>query len=103
MAVHDALARLQSLHDSLLAVKQALAASEDEALLVALAHYDEVAAAQLPMDWSASPQRQQAVALMTASQSMLEELMPLVRRARDESQAALQNVHNADKLNRAYR
>ncbi|MBM3114210.1 hypothetical protein ACFQIB_01460 [Jeongeupia naejangsanensis] len=101
--MHDALARLQALHDSLLAVKDALTAPEDEALLLALARYDEAAAAQLSVDWSGSPQRQQAVALMTASQSMLEELLPLVRRARDESQAALQNVHNADKLNRAYR
>ncbi|GHD61088.1 hypothetical protein [Jeongeupia chitinilytica] len=103
MAAPDALVRLQALHDSLLAVKHALSAPDGEALLVALAHYDEIAAAQLPVDWSASPQRAQAAGLMQASQVLLQELMPLVRRARDESQAALQNVHNADKLNRAYR
>ncbi|AOX99307.1 hypothetical protein [Jeongeupia sp. USM3] len=103
MAAPDSLAALRTLRDSLLGVQAALDSGDPDTVLDALARYDAAADAQQVVDWRASPQRAQAEALLRESQALLAALMPLIRQARDESQGALQNLHNTDKLNRAYR
>ncbi|BCL75357.1 hypothetical protein JHS3_10930 [Jeongeupia sp. HS-3] len=103
MAAPDALAQLRSLRDSLRDVQLTLETGDEAAQFDALSRYEVAAAALVPVDWRASPQRQQAEALLQESQMLLQTLMPLIRQARDASQGLLQNLHNADKLNRAYR
>ncbi len=93
------------LRQQLLGLLELARTEQWDELVVALPHFQEMTKALLAVDFSGFPlaEQQKCAAFLQQLKNEQDELIELAQSRRDELAASLQGLHNAGKLDKAYR